>query len=237
MEAPLRLESCCYIIRFWVILFPFLRLKNLWFIECSEDSFLSHSSEHVSIINRASDTVFFNAQQTLCRRRKALERHTHTHTPNRFHTLVVLQWHSTKVYLIQLATLCRSLSVSNSVTRWLNYFPTFCHLHQRKFAQWRTKYAKGGPTFCQLVNKPSINFPRLWGVCQSVETLPNLVTLVSNHHIVYLRLLFYIYVYASFSMCCLQGYFYPEAFKSLDLTFSLPLPTHHLCTYSRPSLL
>ena len=82
------------------------------------------------------------------------------------------------------------------------------------------KICQSRSNFCQLVNKPSINFPRLWGVCQSVETLPNLVTLVSNHHIVYLRLLFYIYVYASFSMCCLQGYFYPEAFKSLDLQFA-----------------
>ena len=99
------------------------------------------------------------------------------------------------------------------------------------------KICQSRSNFCQLVNKPSINFPRLWGVCQHGETLPNLGTLVSNHHIVYLRLLFYIYVNASFSMCCLQGYFYPEAFKSLDLTFSLPLPTHHLCTYSRPSLL
>ena len=34
-----------------------------------------------------------------------------------------------------------------SVTRWLDYFSSFGHLHQRKFAQWHTKFAKVGPKF------------------------------------------------------------------------------------------
>ena len=42
-----------------------------------------------------------------------------------------------------------------SVTRWLHYFSKFGHLHQRKFAQWHTKFAKVGPKICQIVNKPS----------------------------------------------------------------------------------
>ena len=45
------------------------------------------------------------------------------------------------------------LRSSASVTRWLRYFSTFGHLHERKFAQWHTKLAKVVPKFCQVVNK------------------------------------------------------------------------------------
>ena len=45
----------------------------------------------------------------------------------------------------------------HSVTRWLNDFSTFGHLHQRKCAQWHTKFATVGPKFCHIVNKLSKN--------------------------------------------------------------------------------
>ena len=63
------------------------------------------------------------------------------------------------------------------MTRWLDYISTFGHLHQRKFAQWHTKLAKVGLKFCQILNEPSKNCPRLWRYCQSGEISPNLVTL------------------------------------------------------------
>ena len=53
-----------------------------------------------------------------------------------------------------------------SVTWMLDYFSTFGHLHQWKFAQKCTKSAKVGSQFCQIVNKPSKNCPRLWRFCQ-----------------------------------------------------------------------
>ena len=40
-------------------------------------------------------------------------------------------------------------------TKWLAYFSTFGHLHQWKLAQWNIKFAKIGPRFSQVVNKPS----------------------------------------------------------------------------------
>ena len=48
-----------------------------------------------------------------------------------------------------------------SVTRWLDYFSTFGHLHQWKLAQWLTKMAKVGPKFYQIVNKPT-KLPKAW---------------------------------------------------------------------------
>ena len=64
-----------------------------------------------------------------------------------------------------------------SVTRLLDYFSTFGHLHQWKFAQKYTKFAKVGSKFFQVVNKPLKNGPRLWIFYQSGKILPNLVTL------------------------------------------------------------
>ena len=40
------------------------------------------------------------------------------------------------------------LFIGTSVTRWPDYFSTFSHLHQRKFAQWHTNLVKVGPKFC-----------------------------------------------------------------------------------------
>ena len=71
----------------------------------------------------------------------------------------------------------------SSVTRWLDYSSTFGHLYQWKLAQWHTKFAKVGPRFSQIVNKPSKNCPRLWRFCQNGEILPNLVTLVRKNSI------------------------------------------------------
>ena len=66
-----------------------------------------------------------------------------------------------------------------SVTRWLDYFSTFGHLLERKFAQWDTKFAKVVPNI--LPNSkyppPKKNRPILYRVCQTGVTLPNLVTL------------------------------------------------------------
>ena len=42
----------------------------------------------------------------------------------------------------------------SSVTRWLDYFSTFGHLHERKIAQWLTKLAKVFPKFCQISPPP-----------------------------------------------------------------------------------
>ena len=53
-----------------------------------------------------------------------------------------------------------------SVTWMLDYFSPFGHLHQWKFAQKCKKSAKVGSQFCQIVNKPSKNCPRLWRFCQ-----------------------------------------------------------------------
>ena len=63
---------------------------------------------------------------------------------------------------------------SDQMTR---IFSTFGHLYQWKLAQWRTKFAKVGPIYCQIVNKPSKNCPRLWRFNQNGEISPNLVTL------------------------------------------------------------
>ena len=68
----------------------------------------------------------------------------------------------------------------SSVTRWLDYSSTFGHLYQWKLAQWHTKFAKVGPRFSQIVNKPSKNCPRLWRFCQNGEISPNLVTLATK---------------------------------------------------------
>ena len=61
------------------------------------------------------------------------------------------------------------LAFAISGTRWLDYFSTFGHLHQQKFA-------KVGQKFCQIVNKPSKNCPRLGGFCQSDEISTKMVT-------------------------------------------------------------
>ena len=66
----------------------------------------------------------------------------------------------------------------NSVTRWLDYFPTFGHLQQWTFAQLCNKFAKVGSTFCRIRNKPLKICQRLFQFCQSGKISPNLVTLV-----------------------------------------------------------
>ena len=68
-------------------------------------------------------------------------------------------------------------SHESSVTRWLDYFSIFGHLHQRKLPQNCHKYAKVGSAFCQIRNKLPKICQRLFNFCQKVETSPNLVTL------------------------------------------------------------
>ena len=64
-----------------------------------------------------------------------------------------------------------------SVTRWLNYFSIFGHLHQWNWAQKCHKFAKVGSAFCQIRNKPLKICQRHVNCCQSGEISPNLVTL------------------------------------------------------------
>ena len=63
---------------------------------------------------------------------------------------------SVALYIFDWSSLCRSTKSShvNSVTRWLDYFSTFGHLHQWKFAQSHTKFAKEGTNIYQMVNIP-----------------------------------------------------------------------------------
>ena len=72
----------------------------------------------------------------------------------------------------------RTLPPLSSVTKWLDYFSTFGHLHQWKLAQWHTKFAKDDPKFSQTVNKTSKYCTRHWRFYQNGEILPNLVTMV-----------------------------------------------------------
>ena len=55
----------------------------------------------------------------------------------------------------------------NDCDQMATLFCTFVHLHQRKFAQWRSIFAKVGPKYCQIVNKPSKILPKtlqIWPV-------------------------------------------------------------------------
>ena len=70
------------------------------------------------------------------------------------------------------------LDIEASVTRLLDYFSTFGHFNQWKFAQKYTKFAEVGSKFCQIVNKCIKNCPSLLIFCQSGEILPILVTQV-----------------------------------------------------------
>ena len=64
--------------------------------------------------------------------------------------------------------------LSSSVTRFLDYFSTFGHLHQWKFAQKYPKFAKVGSKFYQtLENLPKIlpklqNFAKIGSLCSQV---------------------------------------------------------------------
>ena len=58
-----------------------------------------------------------------------------------------------------------------SVTRWLDYYSIFGHLHRWKFAQRHTIFAKVGSKCCQIV-KNHKTCPRLWGFCQIGEISP-----------------------------------------------------------------
>ena len=57
-----------------------------------------------------------------------------------------------------------------SVTRWLDYYSIFGHLHRWKFAQRHTIFAKVGSKCCQIV-KNHKTCPRLWGFCQIFITV------------------------------------------------------------------
>ena len=54
-------------------------------------------------------------------------------------------------YMLDIKVFCDVASVN----RWLDYISTFGHLHQWKLAQWHTKFAKVGPRYSPIVNKPS----------------------------------------------------------------------------------
>ena len=47
-----------------------------------------------------------------------------------------------------------------SVTRWLDFFSIFGRLHQWKFAQWHSKFAKLVSKECQTLNKLAKNCPK-----------------------------------------------------------------------------
>ena len=68
-------------------------------------------------------------------------------------------------------------TMAASVTRELEYFLMLAHEELWKLAQYYTKFAKVGSTFCQIRNKLSKICQRLVNSCQSGEILPNLVTL------------------------------------------------------------
>ena len=51
------------------------------------------------------------------------------------------------------------------MTRWLDSYSTFGHLHERKFVQWYRKFAKAVPKFCQITAQ------------KLTEMSPNLATL------------------------------------------------------------
>ena len=67
-----------------------------------------------------------------------------------------------------------------SVTRWLDYFSTFSHLHQRKPAQWHTKFDKEDPIFFQIVKNPTNCLAQEKIFFQSDKILPNVVTLLDD---------------------------------------------------------
>ena len=69
-----------------------------------------------------------------------------------------------------------------SVTRLLDYFSIFGHLHQWKFAQKYRKFADVGLKFCQILNKRIKNCRRLWIFCQSGQISSILVTLCVRLH-------------------------------------------------------
>ena len=48
------------------------------------------------------------------------------------------------------------------MTRWKIIFPIFGHLLQWKYAQWPHKIPKVGSKIGQILNKPSVNYQRLW---------------------------------------------------------------------------
>ena len=67
----------------------------------------------------------------------------------------IFKWtHSTFTFPLYSTSVLPSPLIS--VTRLLDYFSTFGCLHQLKFAQKYTKFAKVGSKFCQIVNKPPI---------------------------------------------------------------------------------
>ena len=68
-----------------------------------------------------------------------------------------------------------------SVTRWSYYLFIFGHWQQWKLAHSHKRIAKVGSKFCQILNKPLQNWPRLLKYCQSCEISPNLVTLNRYH--------------------------------------------------------
>ena len=63
-----------------------------------------------------------------------------------------------------------------SVTRWLDYFATFGHLLERKYAQWHTKLANVVPKLVPI-SKNSPKIAQDYRFCQSGEISSNLVTM------------------------------------------------------------
>ena len=101
--------------------------------------------------------------------------------PNWSHSVIIYRLNAAPcLNLIGLKLSCdigKTITEGVSVTRWLDYFPTFGHLHQWKLAQWNIKIANVDPKFSQMGNQPSKNCPRLWKFCQNGKISPNLVTL------------------------------------------------------------
>ena len=77
---------------------------------------------------------------------------------------------------VSILIFCLCLSLTNSVTRWPDYFSVLCHLQKWKFPKVE-KFAKQLPfkhsIICQTIIKPT-------NVCQSSKISSNLVTLLTN---------------------------------------------------------
>ena len=87
----------------------------------------------------------------------------------------IFKWtHSTFTFPLYSTSVLPSPLIS--VTRLLDYFSTFGCLHQLKFAQKYTKFAKVGSKFCQIVNKPL----KIAQDFQLRQLVRNLASTVSN---------------------------------------------------------
>ena len=73
------------------------------------------------------------------------------------------------------------MRLPTSVTRRLDYFSIFGHLHQLKLAQQCYQFAKVALAFCQIRNKLPKIHQRPKNFCQSGKISPNLVTLKTTY--------------------------------------------------------